>query len=542
VCDVCSLNSNEWPAGPIDQRFARFVMVTMGAPLSEYEQLKRAAIDLVQKGFAVLPLPGIRRGRRGLGPCVCELADPNCPGPSTRCQFFGMDQATRNVEHIERWWGQHPRSRVGLALGRASGLAALIVQGRDGLKSLEELEVIHVKLPRTPTICSAGGEFVHLFAVDFSSVPIGRQHIAPGLSVAGEGEIILVPPSSQIEGEVIEELDWDPGATLNQTSIARMPPWILAGRELVSAAPIRPVATDAPVPAPRTDNPGALRFRTGFELAADTTTVWINKPWVAVKAITLLHGTGKGSGRTTLALHLVRSVLERSDFLLEPSIQGPVVLLTSESPASLGRAFDSRGFSHLFLNHLHVLHYQDAVNTSWPDVMDGTIAHCRSVDARLVVIDRLNVFACREQNEGVPIVDAESVMHPLIRATHEGIGVFAVWDFDRTPDQEPRMPLTPLDAFVDIKLHLEVVGDSSRERIILSKSRFDENPRSSLIQLREGGFEYMFDQPGLFQKPRGTALGKPGADLDQPGSDPHDPGGSSSQMPLFPDQGSGKSS
>lgn len=512
-------------------------MTTLGAPLPEYEQLKRAALDLVRKGYAVLPLPGIKRGRRGASPCVCELSDPNCPGPSTRCQFFGMDQPTRNEEHVERWWGGHPRSRVGLALGRASGLAALIVQGRDGLKALEELEVIHVSLPRTPTICSASGEFVHLFAVDFASVPSGRQHIAPGLFVAGEGEIVLVPPSAQVEGAAIEELDWDPGATLNQTPVARMPPWLLVGRELASSPPPRPSGVSPATPDPRTEAAGAVRFRTGFELAADTSTVWINKPWVAVKAITLLHGTGKASGRTTLALHLVRSVLERSDFLLEPSIQGPVVLLTSESPASLGRAFNARGFSHLFLNHLHVLHYQDAVNTPWPDIMEATISQCRTVDARLVVIDRLNVFACREQHEGVPIVDAEAVMHPLIRATHEGIGLFAVWDLDRTPDPEPepRMPSTPLDAFVDIKLHLEVVSESSRERLILSKSRFDETPRRSLILLREEGFEYVFDQPGLFQRARGTALDVPGAEIEERPLP-------SSQMPLFPDQETGASS
>lgn len=502
-------------------------MAKIGNSAAEYEHLKRAALDLAQKGYAVLPLPAVRGARRAVGRCVCELGNTQCAGPSTRCQHFGLghSRASRDLTHIESWWADKPLSRVGLALGRASGLAALLVQGRHGLKCLEEFEFMNSKLPHTPTICSAGGEFVHLFAVHPNGVPNGRTHLAAGLWALGEGEIVMVPPSVQVDGDLWEELTWDPGATLNQTVVEELPDWILSRCELAPAPP--PPARHPLVPEQPVGDEPALRFRTGFEIAADTSTVWINKPWVAVKAITLLHGSGKGSGRTTFALHLIRSVLEGSQFLLERSVQGPVVLLTSESPASLGKAIHARGYGGIFLERLHTLSYQDAVGASWPAIMQKSVDKCRSLDGRLIVIDRLNVFAARDQGVGRANVDGKAIMQPLLRATHQGIGVLAVWDLNEPDDPTVRMPTTPLDAFADIKLHLEVPGESSRERVIIAQSRFDETPRKSLILLRKEGFEYVLDQPGLFQEARGTAVDLPPGqeDLDLPRN----------QMPLFPE-------
>ncbi len=487
------------------------------------ERLRRAALEIAELGYPVLPLPSVRRGRRRAGECICELSNADCRQPSTRCQYFGIDRATSNRDHIERWWQTHPHARIGMALGADARLVALLIDGRDGLASANELEIMHGMLPKTPTILASSDRLVHLFSADPSAMPAGSTPIAPGITLLGEGEVVFAPPSVHLYGDRWEESSWDPGATIRQTSVAPVPGWILRRCNLrVRTRTENKAQTEMGEEMPD------LPFRTGFDVAADNSSIWINEPWAATQAITLLHGTEKGSGRTTFALHLIRSVLEGSEFLTRRSVQGSVVLLTSESPASLGRAILARGYNHLFLNRLHVLHYQESLDVSWPKLIAAAVDRCTTVKARLIVIDRLNAFAGREVMDGSRQVDADYVMQPLLKAILRGVGLFAVWDLPSDNTSQGRIPDTPLDPFVDIKVHLEQVGDHTRERVLLTKSRFDETPRKSLIVLQRHGFEYRFDQPGLFQDAQGSALTS--------GSEPDGEGASTSedQMPLFP--------
>jgi len=485
---------------------------------------KRAALELARMGYPVLPLPGLSKSRKRIGKCICELDRKTCEHPSRLCQFFDIYRGTTNERHIEDTWRERPHARVGMELGSRSGLVAIIVDGRTGLDSLKDWEVEHSRLPKTPTICAARDRLVYLFSADAYAIPEGEKEIGEGILLRGEGDCVFAPPSICPNGEHQVEVTWDIGATIQQTPVSPIPVWLAQlcdmpkNEKPQEARPTSIEKESASVP---------LVVRSGFDVAAESSHIWINEPWVAARAITLMHEGSKGGGCTPFVLHLIRSVIEGTGFLTQRSAQGNVVFLTSDSSASIGKAITSLGFSHIHLNRLHIIHCQDNLDTSWPQIVEGTIERCAIEEARLVVIDRLNVFTGQGPGTDSPDFDLEHIRQPLLKMAHKGIGVFAVLDLNKDDLVPGQSPETPLDSFIDIKLHLEKTGSHPAERLLHVSSQILGTPERAILLLKPDGFEYRLDQPGLFQKSKGTAHDVPKKDKTSKISGPDD------QLPLW---------
>jgi len=78
--------------------------------------------------------------------------------------------------------------------------------------------------------------------------------------------------------------------------------------------------------------PVASRFQTARELTreAPAATPWRAPPYLADGAITELDGKIKLAGKTTLALAMVRAILDGTPFMGRPTVQSPVVYLTEQ--------------------------------------------------------------------------------------------------------------------------------------------------------------------------------------------------------------------
>jgi hypothetical protein len=105
----------------------------------------------------------------------------------------------------------------------------------------------------------------------------------------------------------------------------------------------------------------------------------VAEPWLAAGAITELDGKAKASGKTTLATHLVRAVLDGGPFLGRPTSRTPVVYLTEQAPPTFREAL--RRADLLDRDDLSVLAWHDAASAPWPDVVAAAVARAASVGA-----------------------------------------------------------------------------------------------------------------------------------------------------------------
>jgi putative DNA primase/helicase len=102
-----------------------------------------AALEYARQGYAVLPLKG-------------KL-------PLTT---HGYKDASRDVAQIAKWWGKHPNANIGIATGEPSGLLVLDIDnknGKDGDKSLRELEKQYGPLPKTLKAKTPSGGWHYVF-------------------------------------------------------------------------------------------------------------------------------------------------------------------------------------------------------------------------------------------------------------------------------------------------------------------------------------------------------------------------------------------
>ena len=67
----------------------------------------------------------------------------------------GVKDATTDRTIIKDWWNRWPDANVGIAMGRASGIFVLDVDGNVGKASLKELQAQHGRLKKTVTVQTA---------------------------------------------------------------------------------------------------------------------------------------------------------------------------------------------------------------------------------------------------------------------------------------------------------------------------------------------------------------------------------------------------
>lgn len=132
--------------------------------------LRRAAIELARRGWAVFPLEP--RGKRPL------------PGTS------GHKDATTRVSVVKRWWREIPDANIGVACSSESGPLVIDVDGPEGLDSLKLL-----KLPSTLEATSGREGRKHLYFSGSSERLRRAIKVLPGIDLLGDGGYVVAPPS-----------------------------------------------------------------------------------------------------------------------------------------------------------------------------------------------------------------------------------------------------------------------------------------------------------------------------------------------------------
>jgi hypothetical protein len=234
-----------------------------------------------------------------------------------------------------------------------------------------------------------------------------------------------------------------------------------------------------------------LGFKNGAELASapDPEVPWITEGLAAAGAITELGAKVK-TGKTTLILDMVRAVLGGQPFLELTTARTPVVYLTEQPSVSFRQALERA--SLLGRDDFHMLLFSETRGIDWPEIAAAAIAECKSVNAKLLVIDTLSQFAGltgdRENNSG----DALEAMRPLQQGVADGVGIVLV-RHERKSGGDVGDSGRGSSAFagaVDIVLSLrKPEGNAPKNRRLLqSLSRFSETPNNLLIELTESGY------------------------------------------------------
>lgn len=232
-----------------------------------------------------------------------------------------------------------------------------------------------------------------------------------------------------------------------------------------------------------------LRFRTAREIAEATSAdVAFAAVYLAFGAITELDGKPKAAGKTTLILDLVGAVLDGRPFLGQPTVRGPVVMLTEQPTASLKAALVRATLTER--DDFVLLSWADAAGTPWPAVVVAARAKADDLGARVIVVDTLPQFAGlrgdAENNAG----DALEAIEPLQLLAADGFAIL-VSRHDRKAGGDVGDSARGSGAFtgaVDVVVGMSRNSQDARPtmRHLACLSRFSEPPPELVIELVNG--------------------------------------------------------
>ncbi len=252
-------------------------------------------------------------------------------------------------------------------------------------------------------------------------------------------------------------------------------------------AAIHSAASKKEVPAER-----KLRFRTAKELASETPAEveWLVRPWIAAGSITEVDGKIKKAGKTTWVTHLIRSQLDGTSFMGEPTTKSPVVYLTEQPDSSFREALKR---AELLDRHdLYILSWKDTVGLLWWVVASEAVAECKRRGARLLVIDTMGQFTGLQGDSENNSGDALSAMKPLQEAAAAGIAVIVIRHERKSGGEvgDSGRGSTAFGGAVDTVLSIRRPEGNSRPtlRIIQGLSRFSEVQDELMIELIDGKY------------------------------------------------------
>jgi putative DNA primase/helicase len=159
----------------------------------------------------------------------------------------GAASATLDAEQIRKWWAESPNANIGIVTGAASGVVALLV-GDGGVGSLGEWERRHDRLPDTCSVRTGRGEWQLCFRYPGVPVRCGPGVLGPGLSLCGDGDFVVAPPSVDAGGQRYTF----PGSR----ELADLPAWLAQRATKGKAAPNSTRAPEPPA-APAVSPPSA---------------------------------------------------------------------------------------------------------------------------------------------------------------------------------------------------------------------------------------------------------------------------------------------
>lgn len=179
---------------------------------------KEAAFLYAEMGFTVFPVYGIDAQS---GKCLCGDAMCRNKGKHPATGGGGFKKATTDLNQINVWWNNEPRSNIGIsAIG--SGLIVVDVDPRNkGFETLAALEDEHGKLPETlsaNTSIQGGKKGNH----HYFRAPEGKYSlkgtIGEGIDIKYSGYVVA-PPSIHQSGI---QYEWVAGCY----EIADLPDWV----------------------------------------------------------------------------------------------------------------------------------------------------------------------------------------------------------------------------------------------------------------------------------------------------------------------------
>jgi RecA-family ATPase len=217
--------------------------------------------------------------------------------------------------------------------------------------------------------------------------------------------------------------------------------------------------------------------------------IWIAKPWIAQGAVTVLDGKPKTAGKTTFLAHLLAKVLHGGEFLGEPTTRSPVVLLTEERPVTFRRVLERAGL--LEAQGLEVLFRDEVHGQAWTDIARAARDRCDAVGSKLLVVDTLGAFAVGYERSPEAM---RAALNPLYDAARTGLAVLAIRHERKSGGTvgESGMGSTVMTAGVDVVLALQRPPKySGTGRMLYARSRFDETPEATAIELHDGEFVRM---------------------------------------------------
>jgi hypothetical protein len=512
------------------------------------------ALNYAQRGWPVIPLYWVEDG-------VCSCSEPKCTHPGKHpLTVHGVNDATVDVRAISAWWQECPDANIGIATGAASGIVVLDVDPRNGGdKSLGELEESHGSLPDGPRVQTGGGGEHMYFALQGGTIR-SKLGLLPGLDLLGDGRYVVavgsnhasgktyiwqhgktptkVPlpvmpdwlhklasnntqaPRPQIQTDVVAIPQYQRNTTLtslagtmrhrgmHQISIEaallkenrlRCKPPLDDGEVSGIAASVGRYSPGDAITSVAARPERVLVFHNGAEIATAVPEEipWVVEPFIAVGAITDLSGKVKLAGKTTLALDMVRSVTQGTNFLDWKTVKGPVVYLTEQPKVTFREAMKRAGL--LGQKHFHMLFRSEAFGVSWPEVVREAVRECEASGSKFLVTDTLPQFAGLVRDAENDSGAALAAIEPLQIAAARGIAVLTI-SHDRKGGGAPgdaRRGSSAYGGAVDVLCALRrTEGNGPRNRrLLISVSRFDSTPEELLIELREDGY-HSLGEPG----------------------------------------------
>ena len=175
-------------------------------PASKYQStLHEAAIGYARKGLAIFPL------------------SPRTKIPLKESK--GFQDATVDIDQINRWWTQEPNANIGMATGKVSGKFVVDIdvdETKDGEASLRKLEAQYEPLqPSVEQITGGGGRQVMFEQPSNIITCSSAGQLGEGLDIRGDGGYVVLPPSIHPNGNRYE---W---SVDSESTFTPIPKWLL---------------------------------------------------------------------------------------------------------------------------------------------------------------------------------------------------------------------------------------------------------------------------------------------------------------------------
>ena len=157
------------------------------------------ALAYAARDWAVFPLHTIDGGQ-----CTCGKDNCNAKGKHP-LHSGGFKIATTDTQTIRDWWELDEDANIGIATGRISGLLVVdidIGSNKNGLDSLQKLEVDFGPLPRDLVVRTGGGGFHHYLQMPAQPVSGSVSKIGLHIDVRADGGYVVAPPSRHISGNL----------------------------------------------------------------------------------------------------------------------------------------------------------------------------------------------------------------------------------------------------------------------------------------------------------------------------------------------------